>query len=526
MLRLRKSKKMMIAVMLAAIVLVPLLVYAAASDGESADEQQNAAASQVHVPNETTLEMASEYNKQVGGQSMVVMHQGKVIFEEYDNGGSANEKHLLASGSKSFVGLTAIAAVEDEFIRLDDPVSNSITEWKTDPEKSKITYRQLLSFTSGLTSSEPGKAITGTTPSWAEVITKPMKYKPGEKFEYGAYHLYAFGEALQRILMKETGESFEAYLKRRILDPLGVEVEWRMRCEDGNPQLGGGAYMLAEEWAKVGEFVRNKGVWNGKQIIASVWFDELTKGTKANPAYGLTWWLKESVPEELDAETGHGGEFGNSPWLPEDLFMAAGLGEQRLYVLPSLELIAVRQGPVSAARTFSDVAFLSRLLRGIPDETESDDTQDPMKNAIETVKGSILLQLDHPYAVVSGKKVSIDDSLLVKPFLSKGQTLVPMRFVSEKFGAEVNWDQKTSTATIVYEDVIAHIKPDSLTTTVNGKSIDLGSEAKVVDGRLFLPLRVVAENILSKHVLYEDGVIMISDKPKLKISPFLLKLLE
>ena len=85
---------------------------------------------------------------------------------------------------------------------------------------------------------ERGNAVKA--PSWKEIASKPMSGKPGEQFEYGAYHLNAFAFALER---KLGGESFEAYLKRRILDPIGIEVEWRFKCNDGHPQVGGGAFV-------------------------------------------------------------------------------------------------------------------------------------------------------------------------------------------------------------------------------------------------------------------------------------------
>ena len=82
---------------------------------------------------------------------MVVMFDGKVVFEQYDNGGAREQPHSLASGAKCFVGPAAVAAVQDGLIKLDDPAVENIPEWKDDPAKSTITYRQLLSMTSGLT---------------------------------------------------------------------------------------------------------------------------------------------------------------------------------------------------------------------------------------------------------------------------------------------------------------------------------------------------------------------------------------
>jgi CubicO group peptidase (beta-lactamase class C family) len=200
----------------------------------------------------------------------------------------------LASGTKSFVGVTAVAAVEDGLIRLDDRACESLTEWKNNRVKSQITYRQLLTLTSGLTPGERGEG--GRNPAWKEIIGKPMSGKPGGQFEYGAYHLNAFGEALQWRLK---GETFEQYLVRRVLKPLGITLEWRIRCPDGNPQLGGGGAMTARDWATFGEFMRLGGQREGKQLIRKELLAECLRGTKQNPAYGLTWWLKEAVPDSI-----------------------------------------------------------------------------------------------------------------------------------------------------------------------------------------------------------------------------------
>jgi hypothetical protein len=54
---------------------------------------------------------------------------------------------------------------------------------------------------------------------------------------------------------------------------------------------------------------------------------------------------------------------GEQPaWLPADLFMAAGMGKQRLYVIPSEELVIVRMGPITGGRDFTDLEFLEPLL--------------------------------------------------------------------------------------------------------------------------------------------------------------------
>jgi len=61
------------------------------------------------------------------------------------------------------------------------------------------------------------------------------------------------------------------------------------------------------------------------------------------------------------------GEILRSDWLPNDLFMAAGAGKQRLYVIPLLKLVIVRLGKFLGSRAFSDAKFLNLLLRGKED---------------------------------------------------------------------------------------------------------------------------------------------------------------
>ena len=313
------------------------------------------------APVEAHMTAAADYSKAARGKTCLVTFDGKIVFERYDGFGAANTRQMLASGSKSFVGIAAAAAVQDKLITLDDFASDAIVEWKDDPAKSKITYRQLLNLTSGLKASERGAAVKA--PSWKEIAAMPMRGKPGAQFEYGPFHLNAFALALERKLGKE---SFEAYLKRRILDPIGATVEWKFKCEDGHPQVAGGAFATGRDWAKFGELIRLGGWHNGKPILDAKALAECFLGSESNPAYGLTWWLKKTVTPAQRRTSGilssEWADAANADWLPADLIAACGAGKQRLYIIPSRKLVIVRQGGLG--RDFKDVEFLSLLLRG------------------------------------------------------------------------------------------------------------------------------------------------------------------
>ena len=298
-------------------------------------------------------ELAAEYSRSHNGVAVLVMKGDKIVFEDYADAVAEDIPWFLASGTKSFSGVMCAAAIEDKLIKnFDEKVSETITEWKTDPRKSKITIRQLLSLTSGI---EAGQI--GVVPTYAEAITRPASFEPGTHFEYGPVPFQIFGELMTRKL-KPKNETVLAYLRRRILDPIGLTVAfWRKK----NDQilLPQGAALTAREWAKFGLLLKNNGKWNDKQIIDGKLLDELTVGSKTNPAYGMTFWLNAKGTGPSGGERMNiGGEISGGG-KPLDLFMSAGAGNQRLYVIKSQDLVVVRFGMFGA---WEDTEFIRGLV--------------------------------------------------------------------------------------------------------------------------------------------------------------------
>ena len=312
---------------------------------------------------------AADYSRRARGLAMIVWKDGKVIFEDYQNGHRAELPWMLASGTKSFSGVLLAAAIEDGIIGgFDERVSDTIGEWKSDPLRSKITFRQLLSLTSGI-----GDGNIGRPAPYSEAIKSKASFPPGEKFRYGPTPFQVFGEALRRKLSKRN-DSVYAYLRRRILDPISLSPsKWEM--QEGQPNLPSGAYMTAREWLKFGEFMLNGGRIGKLQIIKGELLDELLKGSAANPNYGVTFWLnrgkadpsrivgprRSPLPALLPIENSvlRMSLSGLGDGAPADLFMAAGAANQRLYIIPSLRVIVVRMGRQAE---FDDSEFLRLLL--------------------------------------------------------------------------------------------------------------------------------------------------------------------
>lgn len=287
-----------------------------------------------------SFQAAADYLRSCNGHALLVYREGRLIFEDYFNGHTREQPHRLASGTKSFVGVLAVMAVEDGLLELEENVSATLTEWQADERKSRITIRQLLTLTSGLAGGE-----IGDVPSYREAVKlAEAKFPPGEKFQYGPIPFQCFGELLRRKLAARN-ETVEGYLRRRLLDPIGLKASgWRKDAE-GNPQLPSGAALTAREWAKFGLLVLHRGNWEGQQLVSEKALAECFRGTPAHPTYGLTFWLNAADER------------------PRDLVMAAGAGKQKLYIIPSQQLLVVQFA--EATRRFQERELLRLVLEGV-----------------------------------------------------------------------------------------------------------------------------------------------------------------
>jgi CubicO group peptidase (beta-lactamase class C family) len=318
----------------------------------------SASAASQQVPSATGLEQAARYSAQRRGVSMVVMAQGRMVFEDYPQEGGAQRAWETASGTKSFSGILAAAAAAEGLLTLDEPCASTLVEWAHDP-RAAIRLHDLLSLTSGL----PAGPI-GRPPSYGQAIEAQPVAPVGSVFQYGPTPFQIFGEILRRKLAQRGMHPDPVrYLQQRVLEPAGVRIgAWRAG-PDGHPLMPQGAALTARDWTKFGQFVLEGGPGLAPGTLAANF-----EGSSANPGYGLSWWLLRPglVPPGPQAGL-------SETWSPalndESVVMAAGAGHQRLYLLRRRAWVVVRQatGILEALRgggsPWSDQAFLSALLQ-------------------------------------------------------------------------------------------------------------------------------------------------------------------
>jgi len=303
---------------------------------------------------------AAAYSAERRGVSFLVMRGGRVLFEDYPRS-SAGATHELASGTKSFSGVLAAAMVRDGLLGLDEVCADTLTEWRDDPVKRAATIRALLSLSSGV-----GGGSIGRPSTYAASVAQPFAGAPGV-FRYGPAPFQVFGEIVRRKLAA-AGRSDDvlAYMDARLFRPAGVtHGQWRRQA--GQPNMPSGAQFDARNWARFGAFVQGGCRVDGRTIVDTEALADCFRPTPANPGYGLTWWLLRPglVPpgprSPIDSSATALAGFPS-------VSMAAGAGDQRLYLIPERDLVVVRQADGILGRLmggdtdWSDAAFLRLVL--------------------------------------------------------------------------------------------------------------------------------------------------------------------
>lgn len=94
---------------------------------------------------------------------------------------------------------------------------------------------------------------------------------------------------------------------------------------------------------------------------------------------------------------------------------------------------------------------------------------------------------------IDSTKVEFNDDLGF-PFIDENfRTLVPFRATLEKYGAEVEWNNDTRTATASKDEIVIEIPIDENYIIKNGQEVTVDTAAKIVNGRTYLPIRPVVE---------------------------------
>ncbi|WP_120716783.1 serine hydrolase domain-containing protein [Tsuneonella amylolytica] len=306
-------------------------------------------------------------------RALVVMHGGRIAAERYAPGYGPDTRFVSWSMAKTITATMIGMLVADGKLRLDE--TPPIPRWQRpgDP-RGEITLRQLLQMRSGLRHTEAGEVpyessevrmlfLDGRDDMATFAESQPLEAEPGAKFEYSSNTTVILADVAARALTRSTDPDARRaavadYLQARLFGPLGMTS---MVPEfDRAGTLVGGSLMhaTARDYARFGDFLRNKGSYRGTQLVPRRWVEFMTSPSPRSGNYGGQTWLNRDPPE------------GNDPLFaargPKSLFAMIGHMGQYVLVAPDRKLVVVRLGHSDAAERPPMVQQLADIVELYP----------------------------------------------------------------------------------------------------------------------------------------------------------------
>lgn len=260
------------------------------------------------------------------------------------------------SMTKSVTALLVGRAVALHKLDIDQPIGRYFPE--ADRKHARITPRQLLTMSAGL-KLHWTRDFNGTSlmpDRVRDALSLPFVHRGGAYWEYQQSPVSLLGETVTRAVRRD----LQSFAQKELFGPIGIAPgSWTWdRDRAGHTEAWAHLQLRPADWARLGLLVLHRGVWNGRRLIPSGYMKQMTASSRANHAYGFLTWLngRDSyvMPGVNGRDTGRGWIV---PKAPKDAIIFAGQDEQRVYVLPSLDMVVVRLGQKGSREPDMRVTF-------------------------------------------------------------------------------------------------------------------------------------------------------------------------
>jgi len=291
--------------------------------------------------------------------SLIIIHNGGLVMEEYFKGWTRHMLHRCASVAKSIMSaLIGIAIEQGSISSVDEKLLSFFPEYKTidnlDERKESITLKHVLTMSAGFVWDDPSRLPTDPdsymakmekSSDWIKyVLDMPMSDDPGTKFLYngGGSHL------LSGILTNKTGQTAEKFAEEHLFNQLEI-TKWQWGSDpNGLTLAASGLELHPVNMAMFGYLYLKGGLLNEERAVPESWVEEST-AKRFNVEkfavgimdgmfdYGYQWWRFNDSFFELILWSG-------DPPKTNDIFYASGYGAQFIYVIPHLDMVMVFTG--------------------------------------------------------------------------------------------------------------------------------------------------------------------------------------
>ncbi|MEM7701972.1 MAG: serine hydrolase [Pseudomonadota bacterium] len=302
-----------------------------------------------NAPLAEAIVKAQAYSDEQKGLGLIVIRDGAVLHQSFADGVNSATPSASASMMKSVVALLFGVAIEEGVIgSLNDRVGEYLKEWDQDP-RGDITLRQLMTMSAGLGQSD-FMAILLSPDIGRAALTLERVGEPDTEFAYNNAITKLLTLVLERRLEATGKGSTLSYLEQKLWCPLGNGDARVWIDQQGEARGYAGLHAGLMDYARIGELIRRGGEWEDKQIVRKAWIEEMAKPSKVNAQYGLHVWLgREHTPRRAYNAANPIKIPHAEPFLAEDIIYFDGFGGQRVYVLPSQNMVIARFGEVNLA---------------------------------------------------------------------------------------------------------------------------------------------------------------------------------
>lgn len=300
--------------------------------------------------------------------AFIVVHRGRIIAERYGEGADQDTQLESWSMGKSLTATLLGILIQEGHFGLHGPAP--VPLWQKDPEdpRSRIRISDLLRMSSGLRfthQSQPewewGRAVAdhlyiyqGASDAFQLAITRPPEHPPNTVGRYRNSDPLTLGYIIKRTVEAQGGE-YLSWPQKALFDEIGIRKQILEVDPYGNFLLPGYDFGTGRNWARLGMLYLQDGVWMGERILPEGFVDFVRSPAPAwaEPEYGGLFWLNLT------------GEWT----LPDDAYYMNGAGGQRVFIVPSRELVVARLGHrfgAAAGMNALNEAF-ALLMEAIPD---------------------------------------------------------------------------------------------------------------------------------------------------------------
>ena len=278
--------------------------------------------------NQEAVQPLLDYLELKNSKSFLILVNGRIVMENYFNGHSATTNWYWASAGKTLTTALTGIAEQEGYINTNNKVSDYLgTAWTAEPleKENLITCKHLLTMTSGIEDIANGDAVDPAS----------LTYKADAGTRWAYHNVYV---KLQDVIAQATGQSWNTYFNSKLRDKIGMNGVWLPL--DNNSVY----FSTARSMARFGLLMLNKGKWENNVILNESFFNAATTTSQnLNISYGYLWWLNGKSSYRLPQSQ---LQFSGSiiPDGPNDMFMALGKNDQKIYVIPSKKMVVIRMG--------------------------------------------------------------------------------------------------------------------------------------------------------------------------------------